>query len=247
MPSLGVGPFGFLLIPQEGSPMKIDLNFRPESYADFDDPVSLALNGIKGQMRREMARDMLTAEGERRAAYDAVLGPIESDILGEQAPAGFTHNLNHAFGPSWMGGEYLPDFKAREIEIARIVLASVTMDVFSIRARLRSGRYHYSIKDEYETDFTVTPKTSRAPLMLSALIGLIDTADGHELESNGRSLVDVWWWQQWESPLPLASGVHRLRLGRVGAVPPARRLLRGAGATVADRAGAGMGRAERGG
>ena len=178
--------------------MKIDLNFRPESYADFDDPVSLALNGIKGQMRREMARDMLTAEGDQRAAYDAVLGPIESDILGEQAPAGFTHNLNHAFGPSWMGGEYLPDFKAREIEIARIVLASVTMDVFSIRARLRSGRYHYSIKDEYETDFTVTPKTSRAPLMLSTLIGLIDTADGHEFESNGRSLVDVWWWQQWE-------------------------------------------------
>ena len=180
--------------------MSIDLNFRPTSYADFDDPVSLALNGIKGQMRREMARDMLTAEGDQRAAYDAVLGPIESDILGEQAPAGFTHNLNHAFGPSWMGGEFLPDLKDREVEIARIVLASVTMDVFSIRARLRSGRYHYSIQDEYEKDFTVQPKTSRAPLTLGALIGLIDTADGHDLESNGRSLVDVWWWQQWESP-----------------------------------------------
>jgi len=65
MPSRGMGPFGFLLIPQEASPMKIDLKFRPEPYADFDDPVSLALNGIKGQMRREMARDMLTAEGDQ--------------------------------------------------------------------------------------------------------------------------------------------------------------------------------------
>ena len=30
------------------------------------DPVTLALNGISGQMRRAMVRDVLTAEGERR-------------------------------------------------------------------------------------------------------------------------------------------------------------------------------------
>jgi hypothetical protein len=47
----------------EGSPMSIDLNFRPTSYADFDVPVFLAQNGIKGQMLREMVRDMLEAEG----------------------------------------------------------------------------------------------------------------------------------------------------------------------------------------
>lgn len=179
--------------------MSIDLNFRPTSYADFDDPVSLALNGIKGQMRREMARDMLTAEGKQRAVYDAVLGPIDDEILGEQAPAGFTHNVNPALGPSWMGGEYLPDLMSREVEIARIVLASVTMDVFSVRAKLRGSRYHYSIRDEYETEFTVRPKTSRAPLTLGALIGLIDTKEGQDLESDVRSLVDVWWWRQWEN------------------------------------------------
>lgn len=178
--------------------MSIDLNFRPTSYADFDDPVSLALNGIKGQMRREMARDMLTAEGEQRAVYDAVLGPIADEVLGERASAEFTHNLNHAFGPSWMGGEYLPDLKGREVEIARLVLASATMDVFSVRARLRSGKYHYSIRDEYATEFTVRPQTSRAPLTLGALVKLIDTADSHGLETDGHSLVEVWWWQQWE-------------------------------------------------
>ena len=130
--------------------MSIDLKFRPTSYADFDGPVSLTLNGIKGQMRREMTRDMLTAEGEERAVYDALLGPIDDEVLSARASAEFTQNLNHSFGPSWMGGEYLPDLAGREVEIARIVLASVTMDVFSVRARLRSGRYHYSIKDEYE-------------------------------------------------------------------------------------------------
>jgi hypothetical protein len=46
--------------------MSINLNFRPTSYADLDNPVALNLNGIKGQMRREMVRDMLTAEGENR-------------------------------------------------------------------------------------------------------------------------------------------------------------------------------------
>ena len=52
--------------------------------------------------------------------------------------------------------------------------------------------------DEYGTEFVVRPQTSRAPLTLGGLVNLIDTADGHGLESDGRSLGDVWWWQQWE-------------------------------------------------
>ncbi len=178
--------------------MSIDLNFRPASYADFDDPVALTLNGIKGQMRREMVRDMLSADGDKREACDAVLGPVEDDILGEHASEGFVEGMNRSCGPSWMGGEYLPDLVERETEIARIVLASVTMDVFSVRACLVEGGYRYSIMDEYGTEFVVRPKTSRAPLTLDGLVNLIDTADGHGLESHGRSLVDVWWWQQWE-------------------------------------------------
>ena len=49
--------------------MSIDLKWRPESYGDFHDPVALALNGIQGQMRREMVRDMLTAEDEHRPRH----------------------------------------------------------------------------------------------------------------------------------------------------------------------------------
>jgi hypothetical protein len=182
-------------IEREGD-MSIDLNFRPTSYADFDDPVSLALNGIKGQMRREMVRDMLEAQGEKRAVYDAVLGPIEDDVLSDRASEGFVNTMNRSMGPSWMGGEYLPDLDGREVEIARIVLASTTMDVFSVRARLVDGAYHYGMADEYETDFSVHPEKSIQPLTLEELLGLIDSADS-TIETRG-SFVETWWWQQWE-------------------------------------------------
>lgn len=178
--------------------MSVDLNFRPGSYVDFDDPVALALNGIKGQMRREMVRDMLSAEGEQRAMYDAVLGPIEDEVLSERASEAFTRNLNLTFGPWWMGGEYLPDLGPREVEIARIVLASSTMDVFSIRARHVGSTYHYSIRDEYETEFWVEPETSRTPLTLGEVVQLIESAESSEMDLSNRSLVRTWWWQQWE-------------------------------------------------
>lgn len=38
------------------------------------------------------------------------------------------------FHPSFVGGEYLPDYKANEVQIARIELQSTTTDVISIRA-----------------------------------------------------------------------------------------------------------------
>lgn len=63
--------------------------------------------------------------------------PIDEGILDEKADQGFIDNLTNFWGPSWMGGEYLPDSEPGEVEIARIVLQSTTMDVFSIRARRR--------------------------------------------------------------------------------------------------------------
>ena len=178
--------------------MSIDLKFRPAHYADFDDPVALALNGIKGQMRREMVRDMLTAEGDKRAAYDVVLGPIDEEVLGERASEAFMSTMNHTYGPAWMGGEYLPDLDQPEVEIARVVLASTTMDVFSVRARLADGAYRFSMVDEYSTDFSLTPSASEQPLTLRQLVGLLDTAEGHGLQEGGYRFVEGWWWQQRE-------------------------------------------------
>ena len=179
--------------------MTIDLNFRPASYMDFGDPVALALNGITGQMRREMVRDMLTAEGKQREEYDARLGPIDPSILEERADASFISTMNHVGGPSWMGGEYLPKHRRHEVEIARIVLQSVTMDVFSIRARWSGGRYRYRIVDEYEGVYTLTPMSSARTLTLGRVIRLIETVKTSE-DSFGTEggLVECWWNQQRE-------------------------------------------------
>jgi hypothetical protein len=182
--------------------MSIDLDFRPAHYADFDDPVALALNGIKGQMRREMVRDMLTAEGDKRDVYDVVLGPIDEGILSERVSESSIDTMNLSCGPSWLGGEYLPDLGQGEIEIARAVLASVTMDVFSLRARLVGGIYRYSLVDEYSTDFVIHPSTSKKPLKLRELAQLWDTVERPDLERRGRSFVELWWWQMWEFGYP---------------------------------------------
>jgi hypothetical protein len=68
----------------------------------------------------------------------------------------------------------LPDYAEGELEIARIELESTTADVISIRAKKDGERIAYSIVDEYETEFNVSPKGSKKPLMLAELIGLID-------------------------------------------------------------------------
>jgi hypothetical protein len=181
--------------------MTIDLTFRPPHYADFDHPVALALNGIKGQMRREMVRDLLSAEGEQRALYDQLLGPIEPDTLEQSLPTDRTHGPSRALGPSWLGGEFLPDLTRQEVEIARIILDSTTMDVFSVRARVTEGGYAYSMFDEYETRFVLSPASSEGTLTLGELIGLIDSAEGIGMRPSEHTFVEKWWWQllEWGS------------------------------------------------
>ena len=73
-----------------------------------------------------------------------------------------------------MGGEYLPSFSGEEIEIARIVLASVTQDVYSIRAKRLGKLIAYCVVDEYESTLNLAMESSTQPLSLEELIGLID-------------------------------------------------------------------------
>ncbi|TVP60379.1 MAG: hypothetical protein EA351_00710 [Gemmatimonadales bacterium] len=174
-------------MPHDSIPSPVDLDFRPASYTDFGDPVAVALNGISGQMRREMVRDMLTSVGAERTVQDALLGPIEPDILEERASEAFRSTMSYLGGPTWMGGEYLPPLLPQEVEIARIILRSSTMDVSAVRARWSGGRYHYRMVDEYDTDLELDQKTSRRPLTLGRLIELLESAEA----------VTQWWEQQW--------------------------------------------------
>ena len=86
-----------------------------------------------------------------------------------------------------MGGEYLPPLRPNEVEIARVTLRSVTMDVFSIRARRAGERIYYRLVDEYLEQepperFVVKPKWSKKPLTMRQMVSIID--------ENG--LIDEW-------------------------------------------------------
>jgi hypothetical protein len=152
-----------------------DLLYRPASYWDHAGPASAIVAGIRGQNRREMARDFLAGRApDWLGEIDA--GLLE-DVLDEE-----TRDALGASHPSWMGGEYLPDLLPGEVEIARIVLTSVLQDVISLRARRRRGgrRILYRVVDEYgepgEPGWTCRPASSVQPLAMGQLIELIETA-----------------------------------------------------------------------
>ena len=73
-----------------------------------------------------------------------------------------------------------------------MVLASVTQDVYSFRARrTRPGaRIRYRLLDEYDARFTLKPASSTRPLSLRQLIHLIDTAESDELDTMGWPFVE---------------------------------------------------------
>jgi hypothetical protein len=87
---------------------------------------------------------------------------------------------NQVVSPAFlMGGEYLPELRVNEVEIARIIKKSTTLDVVSIRARQTKNRIVYKIVDEYpeyEPNYFLAKETSVKPLTLSELIEMIDSA-----------------------------------------------------------------------
>ncbi|MBA2271219.1 MAG: hypothetical protein H0W20_11585, partial [Chthoniobacterales bacterium] len=91
-----------------------------------------------------------------------------------------------AIHPSFMGGEYLPPLRKDEVEIARVELESTTGDVTSIRAAKEGDLITYSIVDEYDTEFDVSPASSAEPLTLVELVTMLDGA------SEGESLALVY-------------------------------------------------------
>jgi hypothetical protein len=70
-----------------------------------------------------------------------------------------------------MGGEYLPNTKDQEVEIARITIASTTQDVTSVYARQAGKRILYRVVDEYGGSSLLgkAVRTSQQPLTLGQL------------------------------------------------------------------------------
>ena len=146
----------------------IDYRYRPESYwAAANNPLEAALRNVKGRNRREMIRDYHEAGN---------LEQLDDDLLADTVDAETRVSLGQIH-PSFMGGEYLPDYGRSEVEIARIELESTTNDVISLRARSVGSRIKYRLVDEYATEFRLPQQTSSRPFSLGELVRFLDSVE----------------------------------------------------------------------
>ena len=148
--------------------MDIDLNYRPASYFWPHSLETHLLASVKGAERQRHIRRLID-QGRMRELDDWIAAESLSDDT--RAGLGRIH-------PSLMGGEYLPNLRHNEIEIARISLRSVTGDVISVRATKGKHRIYYRITDEYGGDNVGEHKTrsSIRPLTLGQLEAFIEHA-----------------------------------------------------------------------
>jgi len=151
--------------------LNINYQQRPPSYWNDDNVLAALLRNVKGTQRRQMITDYWE-QGR--------LSQLDPEHLGDTLKAESRERLGQIH-PTFMGGEYLPDYEPTEAEIARIELASTTADVISIRAARDPAGIRYSIVDEYETVFALPFETSRQPLTLKRLIRFIERAGVPEL------------------------------------------------------------------
>ena len=159
----------------------IRYDFRPASYWDDTDPLHAILRNVKGENRRRMILGY--------AAQDR-LEDLDEALLKDEVDDSVRESLGRIH-PSFMGGEYLPEYFPGEIEIARICLQSTTGDVISLRAYpTPSGKIGYRVVDEYEAAFTLPIPESDLPLTLRELVLQLDegTMDDHGFPDGGLSL-----------------------------------------------------------
>jgi hypothetical protein len=120
----------------------IDYGFRPSSYWEPPaDVLAAVLRNVKGTERRAMITDHF-----REGRLDELLPELTCDELNqeERERLGRIH-------PSFMGGEYLPGYRANEVEIVRMEFKSTTADVICVRARpvgRKKVKIEYRVVDE---------------------------------------------------------------------------------------------------
>jgi hypothetical protein len=148
-----------------------NFEFRPIYFGPEDLKTHFGAR-VKGELRRQSAMDLADNGGFDEEVMSSELSDEHRQAVG-------------AVHPWLMGGEYLPDFLEQEVEIARVTLASTTMDVTSIRAQKSDSGYEFRIVDEYENEFEFEQKTSETPITMKELVGIID---GCELVTGPRDM-----------------------------------------------------------
>ena len=163
---------------------------RPDDYWDTPDPIVATIVNIKGQRRRETVYQMLTTG---KPDY----GEYWNEAMRQPALCLLDRRRMAAMHGTWIGGEDLPDYLPGELEIARLIIATVTLDVISIRARREyrgtfrpRAQWRYRMVDEYGEAYSITPDVSIEPLTYSAVVALIDGATSRYFPAAGRPLGD---------------------------------------------------------
>jgi hypothetical protein len=163
----------------------IRYGLRPSSYWEDPDPLGAILRNVKGQIRRE-----IIAAHWKAGRLEELPAALLQDELDDE----WRQRLGQIH-PSCMGGEYLPPYLEREVEIARLRLQSMTCDVIALRARPVPEGIAYRVVDEYGARFTLLIPVSVQPLALAEVIRQLDegtqdgcpTAGGISLGYNVRS------------------------------------------------------------
>ena len=139
----------------------IDLKYRPKSYFWAKEHGIALVSDIKGAQRRKFY------EGALESGLTDLIDP---DLMSHDLPTDQRRLLGRIH-PSFMGGEYLPNKREKEVEIARIAIASTTQDVTCVYARPVGKRIHYSVVDEYSGDTLdgLAHRTSTKSLTLQQL------------------------------------------------------------------------------
>jgi len=132
--------------------------------------------------------------------------------------------------PINMGGEYLPDLEDGEVEIARVVVESVMLDVSSVRAREDGDIIRYRVVDEQNSTFEFSPTESSEPFSLGEVVELIDSATSESLGEGGLVLGFAEFWVEsgvdpdelgdmayvWSAFYPGLTGLYRDALVEAG-------------------------------
>ena len=160
----------------------IDLEFRPDTYFPESRNRVQLLSNIKGQARRELVSRQLDEEGF--PSLDTFIARPELDD-DQRAAWGRVH-------PWMMGGEFLPGFKTREVEIARVSLKSTTFDQISVRARGDGDHIHLLVEDEYETEFEQLVNKVTQPLSLGEFIEFLNGTDHPDDIYSGGLVFSHW-------------------------------------------------------